>query len=82
MSQYIANKIVSSCSLTDEQAKKVLATYCKELGNAPDSAFYEGCMYIKLPGVYESGGGVIYVPKSFTETRNIMKSYFDSESDN
>ena len=82
MSHYSGNDKVSDCTLSAKQAKTVLSTYCTELKKAPDSAFYEDCMYIEFSEAYEFGPVVIYVPKSFTETLNLVNSHFNSESKN
>lgn len=75
MLRYSGRNVVSRCSIPDYKIKELLEKYCEELKNAPDSAFYEGCLNINLSGNYYTEG-YLYVPRSFTETKKLVETYF------
>ena len=42
---------------------------------ADDSAFYEEFTTLRLEGLYESGNYDVYIPHSFSKTRNFIDMY-------
>ena len=65
------------CELPEECMEELINTYCNELKNADKSAFYEEFEIIELEGVYELDRR-IYVPLSFTDTRNLAEEYLNT----
>ena len=57
--------------------EELINTYCDELKNADESAFYEEFEIIEIDGVYELSRR-IYVPLSFTDTRNLVEEYLNT----
>ena len=65
------------CELPEECMEELINTYCNELKNADKSAFYEEFEIIEFEGVYELDRR-IYVPLSFTDTRNLAEEYLNT----
>lgn len=61
--------------LPESCIEELLKTYCDELKTADKSAFYEGYETIRLTGVYDFRDRIIYIPLSFTDTRNLAITY-------
>ena len=64
------------CELPESCIEELLKTYCDELKKADKSAFYEGYETIVFNGVYDLRR-VIYIPLSFTDTRNLAITYIN-----
>ncbi len=64
------------CELPESCVEELLKTYCDELKMADKSAFYERYETIVFNGVYDLGR-VIYIPLSFTDTRNLAINYMN-----
>lgn len=64
------------CELPESCIEELLKTYCDELKKADKSAFYEGYETIVFNGVYDLRR-VIYIPLSFTDTRNLAINYMN-----
>ena len=65
------------CELPESCVEELLNTYCGELKEADKSAFYEGYETIRLTGVYDFRDRIIYIPLSFTDTRNLAITYIN-----
>ncbi len=65
------------CELPESCVEELLKTYCDELKKADKSAFYEGYETIRLTGVYDFRDRIIYIPLSFTATRNLATQYLN-----
>lgn len=65
------------CELPESCVEELLKTYCDELKMADKSAFYEAYEGIRLIGVYNSLDRIIYIPISFTDTRNLAITYIN-----
>lgn len=63
------------CEIPESYIEELLKTYCDELKKADKSAFYEGFGTIRLTGVYNFRDRIIYIPLSFTDTRNLATTY-------
>ncbi len=74
---YSGNVYGMWCELSEDCMEELINTYCDELKNADESAFYEEFEVIELDGVYELSRR-IYVPLSFTNTRNLVKEYLNT----
>ena len=65
------------CELPESCIVELLNTYCDELKMADKSAFYEDYETIRLTGVYDYRDRIIYIPLSFTDTRNLAINYIN-----
>jgi len=65
------------CELPESCIEELLKTYCDELKKADKSAFYEGYGTIRLTDVYDYRDRIIYIPLSFTKTRELAESYIN-----
>ncbi len=61
--------------LSQSRAEDLLQTYLEELKLADVSVLREEYETIQLEGIYETGDRVIYVPLSFTHTRELAARY-------
>lgn len=66
------------CELPESCIVELLNTYCDELKMADKSAFYEDYETIRLTGVYDYRDRIIYIPLSFTDTRNLATQYLNT----
>ena len=65
------------CELPESCVEELLKTYCDELKKADKSAFYEKYETISFTGVYDFSDMWLYIPLSFTNTRNLAEQYWD-----
>lgn len=75
MRYYYGNPDGKWCELPESCVEELLKTYCDELKKADKSAFYEEYETIRLTGVYDFRDRIIYIPLSFTDTRNLAITY-------
>ena len=66
------------CELPERCIEELLKTYCAEMKKADKAAFYEDYETIRLTGVYDYRDRVIYIPLSFTDTRNLATQYLNT----
>lgn len=66
------------CELPSESVNNLINTYCEELKTAERASFYEVCEEIVLTGVYGASDRVIYIPPSFTKTRELAREYTET----
>lgn len=77
MRYYYGNPDGKWCELPESCVEELLKTYCDELKKADKSAFYEEYETIRLTGVYDFRDRIIYIPLSFTDTRNLAITYIN-----
>lgn len=64
-----------ACELPEICVRELLDTYGAELKNADTAAFYEPYATIRLQGVYKDRDRILYVPQSFSKTRDLANTY-------
>ncbi len=63
--------------LDKNKVEGIIDTYCDELDSADESAFYEPYETLLIENANGSGDRNIYIPESFTKTREVIKKYMN-----